>query len=421
MNKSVVELIVGVVFAAGILVLGAYTIVLSGVHLGSTKRFIVDFERVYGLKKGDAVRVEGYEKGEVKSLRLLSGGKIRAELEVQADVEIYKQNSDVRVTPFSPLGGRVVEIKRGIKDTPRGKYLSYGAAGDVGSPEEADVIVGTAEGELLQTLNALVSDNRESVDAIVENLKKVSIQLTRTDNALGYLLNSTDGAKKIQSVADGMASAAQRIDRILARVERGEGVIGGLVEDDSKLHKNVDQALDSGRDSLQSLSKILKRADDGKSALGVLVSDDPTVTAATKGIVTDVKTVTGKIASGKGTLGKFVHDDKLYDGAANTAKNLDSITAKIDSGKGLLGVLLEKEAGDNARKTLENLGEITDAINDPEGGTIGLLVHDAKLRRRLVRITEEIEGLVTEFRDSLEDVREQAPVNAFIGAVFSAF
>ena len=148
MNKSVVELIVGVVFAAGILVLGAYTIVLSGVHLGSTKRFIVDFERVYGLKKGDAVRVEGYEKGEVKSLRLLSGGKIRAELEVQADVEIYKQNSDVRVTPFSPLGGRVVEIKRGIKDTPRGKYLSYGAAGDVGSPEEADVIVGTAEGEV---------------------------------------------------------------------------------------------------------------------------------------------------------------------------------------------------------------------------------------------------------------------------------
>ena len=69
---------------------------LCGVFVGSDDRFLNEY---------------GYEKGEVKQLRLLPGGKIRAVLEVASDVEIYKEKSDVRVTPFSPLGGRVVEMK----------------------------------------------------------------------------------------------------------------------------------------------------------------------------------------------------------------------------------------------------------------------------------------------------------------------
>lgn len=427
MNKTLSEIVVGLVFVAGVLMLGAYTIVLSGVSLGATKKYLVDFEQIYGLKEGDAVRVEGHEMGEVKELRLLPGGKIRAVIMVSADVEIYRDGGKVEVVPFSPLGGRVVEITRG-KEPPsaaaaRGSYayFDYGDGKPLVEASDEDAIPGTAQGELLQTLNKLVEDNRKSVGKIVKNLEHVSEQLTKTDNVLGYLLNDKEGASRLDEVTGSMASSTQRLDRILGRVEQGDGVVGGLLQEDSQLERDVNGAVAAARSGLEGVGEIVTRANEGKSALGVLVSEDEGVTAAVEGIIQDVKVVTGTVAEGKGTLGKLVHDERLYEGAADTADNLKSITAKVDSGKGLLGVLLEDESGDNARKTLRHMASITGAVDDPEAGTLGLIVHDQALRNRIVRITEEVESLVVEFRDSIEDLREQAPVNAFIGTVFAAF
>jgi phospholipid/cholesterol/gamma-HCH transport system substrate-binding protein len=422
-NKTATEIVVGLAFVIGVLLLGAYTIMISGVTLGATKKYVVDFEQIYGLKEGDGVRVEGHEMGEVKELRLLPGGKIRAVLVVSADVEIYKDGGEVQVVPFSPLGGRVVEIKRGNENEARGAHAFFDSpgGGSLADVTEADAIQGTAQGELLQTLNALVEENRESVGRIVKNLEHVSTQLTKTDNAVGYLINDKEGAKRLSEVATGMSSSAQRLDRILERVEGGEGVVGGLLTEDSPLERDVNRAMGAGREAIEGVGEIVARANRGESAVGVLVSENPQTTAAVEGIIQDVKVVTGTVAEGKGSLGKFVHDERLYDGAAGTAENLESITTKIDSGKGLLGVLLEEESGENARKTLGHLASITGAIDDPEGGTLGLIVHDQALRNRVVRITEEIESLVVEFRDSIEDLREQAPVNAFVGAVLSAF
>lgn len=420
MNRTVTEIVVGLAFVLGLLIVGSYTILSSGVTFGPTKLYVVDFNQIYGLKKGDGVRVEGLEIGEVIDITPLEGGKIRTVLEVAAEVEIYKEEGAIQVVPYSPLGGRVVEINRGEKTAQRGSYTSFTDA-TLKDATDADAIQGTAQGELLQTLNQLVENNKESVTEILTNLRKVSDQLTKDNNALGYLINSEEGGEHLSRVAQGMSSSAQRLDRILGRVEDGEGIVGGMLQEGSPLEEDLNGAMSAGRGALEDVGKIVSRADRGESALGVFVSDDPEITAATRGIVTDVKTVTGTVAEGKGTLGKVVHDDRLYEGAAATAENLESITAKVDSGKGLLGVLLEEESGDNARKSLEHLASITGAIDDPEGGTLGLLVHDQSLRDRLVRVSEELESLIVEFRDSIEDLREQAPVNAFVGAVFSAF
>jgi phospholipid/cholesterol/gamma-HCH transport system substrate-binding protein len=420
MNRTVTEIVVGLAFVLGLLIVGSYTILSSGVTFGPTKLYVVDFNQIYGLKKGDGVRVEGLEIGEVIDITPLEGGKIRTVLEVAAEVEIYKEEGAIQVVPYSPLGGRVVEINRGTKTEQRGSYTSF-TSGTLKDATDADAIQGTAQGELLQTLNDLVENNSGSVTTILTNLRKVSDQLTKDDNALGYLINSEEGGEHLSRVAQGMSSSAQRLDRILGRVEEGEGIVGGILQEGSPLEEDLNGAMKAGRGALEDVGSIVSRADRGESALGVFVSDDPEITAATRGIVTDVKTVTGTVADGKGTLGKVVHDDRLYEGAAATAENLESITAKVDEGNGLLGVLLEEESGENARKSLQHLASITGAIDDPEGGTLGLLVHDQALRDRLVRVSEELESLIVEFRDSIEDLREQAPVNAFVGAVFSAF
>ena len=421
------EVVVGLTFLVGLGLLGSYTILISDLTLGATKQYLVDFSDVYGLKRGDVVRVDGFEKGKVKELNLLNNGDVRALLEVSGDVEIYRDGSQVRVTPFSPLGGRVVEISRGRAGEagdggPRGVYEPY-VEGMTDEQVEQVVITGVAEGELLQTLNALVEDNKDAVGEIVDNLNTVSKQLTKDDNVLGYLVNNQAARHKVDGILTHMDSASGHIDSILARVDEGQGVVGQLTVAGTPLERDLEGAASAGRGALQSADRILARADRGESGLGVFVGDDRDDAENVRGIVTDVKHISGEVADPQspGTLSKLVHDGRLYEGTADTFTNLGSITGKIDQGHGLLGVLVEEESGDHARRSLRNIAEITDAVNDPEAGAVGLLIHDDALRGRVNRIVEDVERLVVEFRDSLEDVREQAPVNAFIGAIFAAF
>lgn len=78
------------------------------------------------------------------------------------------------------------------------------------------------------------------------------------------------------------------------------------------------------------------------------------------------------------------------------------------------------ENRDDVKKTIENVAEITEKINNGHG-TLGLLVNDDKLHRNANTLISDAQITVREMRESLEDTREQAPVNSFIRAALTAF
>jgi phospholipid/cholesterol/gamma-HCH transport system substrate-binding protein len=424
------EMIVGLVFFSAMVFLLIYTVVLSGLFKGPQKTFLVSFPKIYGLKKGDQVRVEGLDKGEVVSLglELRANGEERvlAQIKIATEVEIYRQGSEVKVTPFSPLGGRVVEITRGY-ESPRGRYLSLEEGEKQSKQENREFtpeewkIKGTAEGELLQTLNTLVEENSPGISRIVSNLALVSDRLTQKDNVIGALINDPDTGSLISDMADELGRSARALHRILDRIDHGEGIAGELVAKKSDLHDNLNSAARHASGSLEEANLMLVNANAGKSALGVLVSDDPIVSGNARAIVRDISMVTSDVAAGQGSLGKFVKDPRFYDGAASTAENLGIITSNIITSKSAVGVLLNDEnTGGAVKNTVDHLNSITKAVDEGQGA-LGLVVKNELFQRRIQHIFNEVERLTVEFRDSVEDLREQAPVNAFLGAVFAAF
>jgi phospholipid/cholesterol/gamma-HCH transport system substrate-binding protein len=56
---------------------------------------------------------------------------------------------------------------------------------------------------------------------------------------------------------------------------------------------------------------------------------------------------------------------------------------------------------------------VTEKVNKGQG-TLSKFVNDDAIFR-------ETKALLKEVRESVEDLREQAPINSFIGVVFSAF
>src|SRR5262249_44790351 len=142
-------------------------------------------------------------------------------------------------------------------------------------------IQGFAEGELLQSLNALVEENRPGIARIVSNLAIVSKKLTETDNVIGALINDPVTGSSIKDMSGELRDATLSLNRIMRRIERGQGVVGELVAAKSPLHENVNAAAYAARGALEQANVLLVNANEGKSALGVFVSDNAAVASDT--------------------------------------------------------------------------------------------------------------------------------------------
>lgn len=72
------------------------------------------------------------------------------------------------------------------------------------------------------------------------------------------------------------------------------------------------------------------------------------------------------------------------------------------------------------RKTVSNISEITEKINNGNG-TLGKLINDDEVHKNVNTAISDAQIVLRELREGLEDTREQAPVTSFIRAVLSAF
>ena len=416
MRKNVMDLIVGLVFVIAMGALGTVTIFGSR-RFGETKFYQVTFPRVYGLKQGNMVRCEGKEVGEVRALKLVDG-KVLALLEVSAEVEIYKLNSRINVTPFSPLGGRVVEITRGSK----GSGLKLTANITEGGLDESEPIhSGEAEGELLSALTSLINENSDNLTGIVDNIKDATDRLREQTNLAGKILTDETFAERVDGIVDHLNNASRSIETVTARLERGEGVIGELTVEGRPIQTDLRAATTNARDALAELRDAGRSVNQGEGLANVILNDaafanDWQATSA------NISSITETLAEGRGLM-RLVSEDEVYENVRDLSAEARDIGRKLnDQDSGPLGVLVSNpDAGRDTEDILSNLAETSKKLNDKDAGALGALIGDEELAATTRRVFDQAGQVIKELRDSVEDTREQAPVSAFIGTVFSAF
>ncbi|MGD1084388.1 MAG: MlaD family protein [Verrucomicrobiota bacterium] len=91
--------------------------------------------------------------------------------------------------------------------------------------------------------------------------------------------------------------------------------------------------------------------------------------------ISNIKTISGRIAEGQGTLGLLVNTNDLYMTALVVVSNLQSTSADIRNLSVRAGVLL-----DNANRTVTNANNVISQVNSGQG-TLGRLVKDDALYR----------------------------------------
>jgi phospholipid/cholesterol/gamma-HCH transport system substrate-binding protein len=91
--------------------------------------------------------------------------------------------------------------------------------------------------------------------------------------------------------------------------------------------------------------------------------------------IANLRTVSSQIAQGKGTVGKLIYDDSLYNSALATVTNLDATASEIK-----LGMADARQVLADARGVVAEAHKTVEQINAGQG-TIGKLLHDDTLYR----------------------------------------
>ncbi len=146
---------------------------------------------------------------------------------------------------------------------------------------------------------------------------------------------------------------------------------------------------------IDKLSDILSDIQEGRGTLGKLVTDEA-VYDDLRNLTTSAAAVARAIEQGKGTLGALAKDPASYESLKTSLANLQTLTDRINSGQGTLGKLLnDPTIADSLAKTSSHFADISARLDAGEG-TAGKLLHDDRMYNQLNDVTARMDRLVTQ-------------------------
>lgn len=372
------EVVVGVFMVAVLALLVYFTVVISGVDVlfGREKALArIAFTDVGGLKERDNVVYRGMKVGIVEKIEL-APTNVMVTVLVDRDV-VLREGCHASVSALSLLGGNYLLLEEG--------------AGAV------------------QPLATTVFRGDPPIDW-VRDLGKIA-------GSLNEVLN--DGS--FRSIVSNFEATAENVNKIVARVERGEGTAGRLLSRDDTVYQDLREAVagakravgdaektfDGARKTFDHAAAVAERLDRGEGTLGRLLSKDDAVYADLKQTLANAAAISARIERGEGTLGRLTaKDDALWGDLTNAVANVRAATAKLKSGEGLLGRAFNDAAlADDAAKLVANLRTVSERLEKGEG-TLGRLMTERELY-------DEVNAAIKDVRQIIDNYRDTTPITTF--------
>ena len=254
--------------------------------------YYVYFEDAGGLSKGSDVQVKGVKAGKVGEIKIDKNGKVKVEVLIDKDIPIYK-NAKVYIRTLGLMGDKYVYIDPG---SPKAGALKEGDSLGKGEAyagvEETfnNINRAISEGDLkdlivsirllAKHLDQLVQENRENIRATTENLKVITADLRES----------------IPRLAD-------RIDRVAYNLER---ITGDNREDIRELVINLREFSEALREKTP---KVMDSVEGTANEIRETVAE---TREPLRNALRSAESILAKIDKGKGTLGKLVNEDTLY-------------------------------------------------------------------------------------------------------------
>lgn len=144
---------------------------------------------------------------------------------------------------------------------------------------------------------------------------------------------------------------------------------------------------------IEQLTGLISDLRAGRGTAGKLLTDDG-VYDELRALLTASEQVASNINAGRGSLGRLATDPTLVKTLEGSLQNLEAVTARIRAGEGSIGRLLNDDAmAKSITATTANMESITARLNRGEG-TAGKLMNDQELYSRLTSMTDRLDKVV---------------------------
>jgi phospholipid/cholesterol/gamma-HCH transport system substrate-binding protein len=337
------QLRVGVTVIVAVVILAILIFLMNSTGGIFTKKveFRAYFDNASGLREGAPVRLEGVDIGNVSGIRIVNDATHQlSPVEVTMKVNLryhrnLRKDSLVTMTTAGVLGETFVDIN------------SRAAKG----PELAD-------GDVLQT------EERPDLQ---------------------------DMMKAGQSTLQNMQTLVNRIDRIVAEVENGQGSAGKFLKDPA--------LFDKVNNTLAVVQRMVNDIDTGKGSVGKLLRDDEMYNKL-NGSLNKVDKMIDEINQGKGSAGKFLKDEQLYNNLNETAAKANKLMDDVNAGRGTIGMLAKDQAfAARINNTTAKLDDLITRFDNGEGSA-GKLMRDPSLYTNADQMLVETRNLVKAIREN---------------------
>ena len=298
---------IGLFFLVGLCLLVAAVELTVGVRVFH-KPYVLyaTFTDVQGLDRGADVRLAGIKAGRVRGMEI-EHGVVRVALAIDQGLEV-KKDSVARLDFRALSGERFVSLTLGAPGAPVARA--------------GDTIEGETPASFAEAV-AQLSTVAQSVNELATNLNASSQRLL------------TNLADLIEENHTALSGVAQNVSSITAKLDRGTGTLGLLLNDPT-LYNHASAALADARQSVQDLGQVTRSLADGQGTLGKLLREDG-LYAQVRETVDDLavtarnaQEITGQLRAGEGTLGKALTDDSLYSEAKDTLHTVNRATQSVE-------------------------------------------------------------------------------------------
>ena len=273
---------------AGILVIASISLFIWGYSylkgkdiLNNYKTFYVVYQNVEGLAATAPITINGLVVGQVAGINLQPNGEILVQLQIKNDFP-FSKSSVVAIYEPGLIAGKQLQIIPNFNDQ------TVAVSGD------------TLTSSVKKGLTDLVSDKLAPLQQKIEKMV-VNADLLLTN------LNEVLDAKSKENLKTSISNLSKTIEGFNSVVDNANSIL-------SNNKGNIDKTLSNLNKVSSDFSKISDSL--SKANLTKVVNDLEKTLSNVDKIMNDVQ-------SGKGSLGKMVKDDALYNNLEKTSKELE--------------------------------------------------------------------------------------------------
>jgi len=252
------------------------------------KTFYVEYDNVEDLAQSAPVTLNGLAIGKVNKITINENtGKLLVELQLKTDFPVSKSSTASLYSP-SLIGGKQIKIIPNLAD----KELAV----------DGQTLTPAVELGLTESLGGKIEPIQQKLNVMLENINNLVSGLNNVLDKKGQ----EDLKKSLAELSQTMEQFHKASGSINAILDTNKAQINGAVTNFNKMSGNFNKISDS-----------LNKADLGKTVRSL----NQTL-AKVDGIMTNLN-------SGKGSAGKLLNDDALYNNLAKTSKELELLLQDV--------------------------------------------------------------------------------------------